>query len=296
MQILTWNIQWCCGLDGVADPARTVQHALSLGDIDVLCLQEVAVGHTGLAGAPGDQVAQIQALLQAQNPQWQVFFGPTTDGFTADGTRRAFGNLIATRLPVCEVAHHRLPWPAEAGVVSMPRGCSVVTVQDPQLGLVRVLTTHLEYHSAAQRLAQAQALRGLHHEALALCTATPAQAGAATPYATPVHTPYAVLCGDFNMPASEAGYAWLTSAADGAEGGAAADAWHDAWNLAWPGQLQPPTFCVADRTWGPEPVACDFVFTSDSLRTAVRSCSVDGDTRVSDHQPVLLTLAGSTVA
>ncbi|MDR0260885.1 MAG: endonuclease, partial [Comamonas sp.] len=83
MQILSWNVQWCCGLDGLADPARIVRHALAMGasagvgGIDVLCLQEVAVGHGGLAGAPGDQVAQLQALL----PGWQLFFAATTDGF-----------------------------------------------------------------------------------------------------------------------------------------------------------------------------------------------------------------------
>lgn len=291
MQILTWNIQWCCGVDGVVDPARVLHHALSLGEADVLCLQEVAVGHPGLAGEPGDQVAQIQALLQAQNPLWQVFFGPTTDGFAADGTRRAFGNLIATRLPVREVAHHRLPWPAEAGVVSMPRGCSAVTVQDPQLGLVRVLTTHLEYHSAAQRRVQAQALRALHREALALCAATPAQAAAATPYATPVHTAHAVLCGDFNMPASEAAYAVLTQpepsgASDEAEG----SAWSDAWPLVHPGQPQPPTFCLYERRYGPHPVACDFMLVSRSLRSAVRAVAVDGETQASDHQPMWLQL------
>lgn len=76
MQILTWNVQWCCGLDGLADPARIVRHALAMGDsaggIDVLCLQEVAVGHGALAGTPGDQVAQLQALL----PGWQLFLAP----------------------------------------------------------------------------------------------------------------------------------------------------------------------------------------------------------------------------
>ena len=40
MQILTWNTQWCLGLDGRMDPERIVAHALSMADIDVLCLQE----------------------------------------------------------------------------------------------------------------------------------------------------------------------------------------------------------------------------------------------------------------
>jgi endonuclease/exonuclease/phosphatase family metal-dependent hydrolase len=33
-------------------------------------------------------------------------------------------------------------------------------------------------------------------------------------------------------------------------------------------------------------VACDFVFVSEPLKERVRSITVDGNTRVSDHQPV----------
>lgn len=285
MQLLTWNVQWCCGLDGIVSPERIVQHALALGaaqgGLDVLCLQEVAVGHGGLQGAPGDQVAQLQALL----PGWQLFFAATTDGFDAQGQRRRFGNLVATRLPVAEVAQHRLPWRAEAGVVSMPRGCLVVTVRDPVLGLVRVMTTHLEYHSAAQRSDQVRALRALHAESLAQCAAPPGAAGAATPYATPVHTPHAVLCGDFNLEPHEAEYAQLVAAASPDEA-----AFHDSWPLLHPGEKQPGTFRLFDRTWGPMPGACDFVLVSDSLRSAVRAWYTDSTTQLSDHQPVGITL------
>lgn len=288
MQILTWNVQWCCGLDGLVDPARIVRHALAMGEdagtggIDVLCLQEVAVGHGGLAGAPGDQVAQLQALL----PGWQLFFAATTDGVDASGQRRRFGNVVATRLPVAEAAQHRLPWLAEAGVVSMPRGCLVVTVRDPALGLVRVMCTHLEYHSARQRMAQVQALRAIHAEALAQLQALPGAAAAATPYTTPVHTPHAVLCGDFNMHAGEPAYAALVAAqTDGSA------LWHDSWPLLHSSAPQPPTFCLFDRTWGPAPVACDFALVSGSLRSHVRAWHSDSATQLSDHQPVLLTLA-----
>ena len=54
---------------------------------------------------------------------------------------------------------------------------------------------------------------------------------------------------------------------------------------------QPATFCVFDHTWGPAPVACDFALVSDSLRGHVQGWRSDGATQLSDHQPVLLTLA-----
>ena len=42
MKLLTWNTQWCCGLDGVVSPQRIVDGARQLSDFDVLCLQEIA--------------------------------------------------------------------------------------------------------------------------------------------------------------------------------------------------------------------------------------------------------------
>ena len=53
---------------------------------------------------------------------------------------------------------------------------------------------------------------------------------------------------------------------------------------------QPATFRLVDRTWGPEPGACDFIWVSRSLRQQVKAWTVDGATQASDHQPVMLTL------
>ena len=54
---------------------------------------------------------------------------------------------------------------------------------------------------------------------------------------------------------------------------------------------QAPTFRLFDRRYGPEPVACDFVFVSDGLVPRVRDVHVDLHTQASDHQPVLVELA-----
>jgi endonuclease/exonuclease/phosphatase family metal-dependent hydrolase len=47
-----------------------------------------------------------------------------------------------------------------------------------------------------------------------------------------------------------------------------------------------PTFRLFDRTYGPEPITCDFVFVSGGLASRVVRVEVDGQTRASDHQPV----------
>jgi endonuclease/exonuclease/phosphatase family metal-dependent hydrolase len=279
MKLVTWNTQWCRGLDGIVSVQRIVDGARAMADFDVLCLQEVAQGYPEMPGSPGDQPAELAALL----PGFQLFFGAAVDEFGTDGRRRRFGNLIATRLPVAQVQHHALPWPADGGVRSMPRMCTVVTVRDPALGAVRVMTTHLEYYSKLQRMAQARALRDLHIEACAQAAMPPLTDDSRSPFQTKPHTPHAILCGDFNLGPSEPEYAVIQQAFG-------PSSLQDAWPLAHGAAPHAPTFRLFDRTYGPEPVACDFVFVSDALAPRVRRVDVDLQTRSSDHQPVLLEL------
>ncbi|RYY54651.1 MAG: endonuclease [Comamonadaceae bacterium] len=275
MILVTYNTQWCCGNDGTVSPGRIVQAARALGDFDVLCLQEIAVNYPQLQGDAGhDQPALLAGLL----PGFQLFFGAAVDEWTPDGQRRRFGNLVATRLPVAQVQHHPLPYPADPGVRSMPRICTVVTVQDAALGPVRVMTTHLEFYSKRQRLAQAQALRALHVQATAQAEGPPEVSHDGSPFQSKVHTPHAVLCGDFNFEAHEPEYAALTDPGPG-------QLW-DSWRLLHGPAPHPPTFRIHDRRYGPEPVACDFVLVSEGLRGRVLHLQVDGDTQASDHQPV----------
>lgn len=286
MKILSWNTQWCCGLDGLVSPQRIIARARSFADADVLCLQEIAVNYPGLEGTPGDQVAQLQKLL----PGWQLFFGAAVDEFTTTGRQR-FGNLIATRLPALQVQHYPLPYPADGGVRSMPRICTVVTVMDARLGAVRVMTTHLEYYSKRQRMAQALALRSLHLAACNVADAPPQDSRDGSPFQTKSHAHHAVLCGDFNFEPHEAEYAALTARwVTGEEGALQPGQWHDSWRLLHPDHPQPATFKLFDRRYGPEPVACDFILVGDSLQSRVRDWQTDARTQASDHQPVVLTL------
>jgi len=275
MRLVTWNTQWCRGLDGVVNPQRILDTARALADFDVLCLQEVAQGFEGLPGAPGDQPAQIAQAL----PGWQVFFGAAVDEFDHHGACRRFGNLIATRLPVLQVQHHPLPWPADGGVCSMPRMCSELTLRHPALGALRIMTTHLEYYSATQRLAQVRALGALHAQACAHAVAPPAGDEECSPFQAKAHTPHAILCGDFNLPPDSVEYTMFARAG-----------LHDAWRVLHPREPHAPTFRLFDRSHGPQPMACDFVFVSDSLLPHLKHLQVDGATQASDHQPVALHL------
>ena len=280
MKLVTFNTQWCRGLDGAVDPRRIVEAARALADFDALCLQEVAHNYPGLPGDAGhDQPALLEALL----PGFRLFFGAAVHEFTKDGESR-FGNCVATRLPVRQVQHHPLPYPADAGVPSMPRMCTVVTVDAPGLGLVRIMATHLEFYSKVQRMAQARALRELHLQYSAQAAEPPQASDDGSPFRTKAHTAQAVLCGDFNLEPHEPEHRAITEPAG-------ACTLHDAWEVLHGDTPRPPTFCVFDRTYGPEPIACDFVFVTGTLAPRVRRFAVDGETRVSDHQPVCVEFA-----
>lgn len=293
MRLITWNVQWFCGLDGVVDIGRVVRDAQRFagpGGFDVLCLQEVAVNYPRLAGGAGfDQVAEVSRLL----PGYQVFFGAAVDEFGRDSEhpqlRQQFGNVLLTRLPVHQVRHLSLPYPAEPhSVWSMPRMCTSVTVELPGIGPARIMTTHLEYFSPGQRSAQTQALLDEHAQACAHVAHPPAQNRSGGPFQNKVHTSRAIVCGDFNFPQGCPDYQRLLQA----PASAGVPRLHDAWSLVHGADTpHPPTFCVYDRRYADQPTTSDFVFVGEDLAPFVRHVEVDSLTQVSDHQPVLLELA-----
>jgi endonuclease/exonuclease/phosphatase family metal-dependent hydrolase len=283
MKLITWNIQWCRGCDGVVDPARIVRTAREIADFDVLCLQEVARNFPGLAGSSGeDQFDALARLL----PGYTVVKGVATDVRAADGSRREFGNALVTRLPVLQVFRHLLPWPADPAAPGMQRS-AIEAVLDLPSGPLRVTTTHLEYYSAMQREAQVGRLRGLQAEAAGHASA-PARTGKeGGPFAAVPRPPSGILTADFNFRPDDPLHARMQAPL-----GAGAPAYRDAWRLRHPRTPQPPTLGVHDKTQWPEPAfACDFVFVTEDIAGRVEDVAVNGATDASDHQPVLLVLS-----
>jgi endonuclease/exonuclease/phosphatase family metal-dependent hydrolase len=281
MKLITWNVQWFCGLDEVVDVGRVLHEARAMADFDVLCLQEVAIDYPRLTGDAGfDQVTRVRELL----PGYEVRFGAAVDELGRHGGRQCFGNLIASRLPVAHVQHHALPYPADAGVRSMPRMCTSAMLIAAD-GPVRVMTTHLEFYSARQRAAQAQALVNIHAEACGHALHPPLDDESGQPFQNKLHTRSAILCGDFNLETANAEYGVIQAppAAD-------ATRFVDAWRVRHGDRPHEPTFRLFDRRYGPEPISCDFIFVSEDLKPRVQRVEVNLRTRVSDHQPVLLEL------
>jgi endonuclease/exonuclease/phosphatase family metal-dependent hydrolase len=277
VRLLTWNVQWCRGIDGVVDPARIAREARRLADPDVLCLQEVSVGFISLPGSHGEN--QVDAL-RAALPGYQVFYAAAVDVPRADGARQRFGNVIASRLAVGRVLRHALPWPP-ATVPSMPRAALETVIEAP-FGPLRVLTTHLEYYSSGHRAAQIERLRELHCDTNGETVAEEDEG----PYRPFAHPQSAIVCGDFNLPPQDPLRARFLEAFVGG-----APKFVDAWEALHPGTPHPHTFRVHERKEGQSPYCCDYVFVTEDLAPRLRTVSVDGENRASDHQPVLVEFA-----
>ncbi len=281
LRVISWNIQWGRGADGRVDLARTVDALHALGGAQgaaLICLQEVACCFPGLpGGAEEDEVA----LLRAAFPGYQAVFGAGVDVPGSAGGRTRFGNLLLSRLPLGQVYRHLLPAPADGGLPSMQRVCVEAVVEAPW-GPLRVLTTHLEYYSARQRMAQVQALCALQESVVdsARVAAAPRVKEGNASFAPWPRPPAALLCGDFNCEPGSAEHAVLR----------AGPHWHDAW-VACHGDLpHAPTVGLHGAEWPQRAYCCDYFCVTGELLPRLADVAVDGGTAASDHQPVTLDL------
>lgn len=293
MRMLSWNIQWGRGADGRVDLARTVAAIRAAGPLDVVCLQEVASNFPGLAGgAREDEPARLAAAF----PGFEPVFGAGLDVPDGEGGRARFGNLVLSRLPVGQVFRHLLPSPADAAWPAMQRVCVEAVVAAPW-GPLRVMTTHLEYYSARQRRAQAEALRALQAAAADLARLPAADKESNPAFAARPRPAAAVLCGDFNCEPGSTAYLALQRALPalraGMRGGCPPPRphWVDAWPLVHGMRAHAPSVGLHGAEWPERPYCCDFFFVTTDIAERVRGVEVLAATAASDHQPVVLELA-----
>jgi endonuclease/exonuclease/phosphatase family metal-dependent hydrolase len=268
MRLLSWNVQWCRGIDGKVDPARIAAEVRRLADPDVACFQEVASNFADLPGSKGEDQP---ALLSRALPEYEPVFGWGVDIRGGGGARKRFGNMIVSRLPVGRILRHSLPWPAAPDVPSMPRVAVEAIVQAP-FGPVRVITTHLEYYSAEHRAAQIARLAQIRLEALAERKRTDDEG----PFSSEPGPASIIVCGDFNLPPDDPLHQRILDIG-----------FVDAWEALYPSQPHPPTFRLHESDEGQSPYCCDYVFVTPDLAPRLRAIRIDADNRASDHQPVI---------
>ena len=289
MKLLSWNIQWCRGVDGRVDPERIAREVRSLADPDVICLQEVARGFDTLAGSRGEDQF---ALLAAAFPGYTAIEGIAVDVPGEGGgsaTRRQFGNLLLSRLPLRQAWRHLLPWPADGSHADMQRVAIEAVIEAPaglaNFGDLRVTTTHLAYYSATQRLAQVNALRDLHAAAQPHRQPPERADSSRGPFHWRARPGPGIVTGDFNCEPGSPGHARMLAPFDDGT-----PAFRDAWQEAYPGQAHAATVGLFDTVQWPRALACDFVFVSADLAPRITAFEVDHASAASDHQAVLLTL------
>ncbi len=278
--ILTWNIQCGLGCDGEHDLSRIADHIRNMGDPDVICLQEISRFMPELDGGKGeDQVAILSGLF----PGYETLFGAAINRSDNHGcNRRQFGNLVLSRLPVLQVFFHPLPQPHDAGIKHMPRQLSEVVVACAS-GPLRVLTTHLEYHSSVQQLAQVNAIHGLHQQVCDNIRWAGLNPGSG-PYNLVARPETTVVCGDFNFTPDSAVYKQLLSGFRHET-----SPLKDAWVAKNNSEVHAPTCGIFDRRQWPEgPHARDFFFITEDLCSKIKELIVNVESDASDHQPLLL--------
>ncbi|MFO0991459.1 MAG: endonuclease/exonuclease/phosphatase family protein [Hyphomicrobiales bacterium] len=296
MLIVTYNIQWGMGQDGIVDLARI---ARTVGDADIICLQEVE--RDWRKGPDAEEVQRLCELL----PRHFCAFAPAvdldnsrveTDGRVHNG-RRQYGNLTLSRWPIMSIRIFPL---TKYPVYGHVNDASVLleTVVQHESAPFRVYNTHLNYLSARQRLIQAK-------EVLAVIADAPRQGGLVTGpgaaddqfgadwmvlhrHEIPGMPRPALLMGDFNMRTNSAEYDVLAGLPDSFYGRLHEDdLFADALTLAGLPETEGVTHPEADRT-GLRRI--DHIFMTNDFIPHFKRAWIDNEADGSDHQPVWLEL------
>lgn len=280
LSILSWNIQYAKGADGIIDLSR-IADVIKIGELpDILCLQEVSQNDPETAHGI-DQVSELRKLL----PDFEFFYGASHDRSGGKhGKRRLFGNLILTRRSPLQVLNHLLPSPADTMARFMARQATEIVIST-DFGHLRLLNTHLEFFSEKQQLAQIKRIRELHEEA---CDQSqrPGIDHPNSPFTVINRSEKMVICGDFNFIPESSPYKLITS-----DFSPEIPNLIDAWKVVHPNKARTPTCGIFDhKQWKKGPHCRDYFFISQNLSKQIRKFSVNTDTAASDHQPIYICI------
>ena len=280
MRVVSWNIRWGCGKDGRIRIHAIIDVLRKLGP-DVICLQEVASNHPDLeGGASANQFRQLAGAFGG----FHAVIEPTSEIYQ-NNLPRQFGNLLLSKYRITQVHRHRLPWPPDPEhPAGMPRGL-IETVLDTPGGKLRVLTTHLEYYSPVQRLAQVRQVKYLHWEACERARIFQPDPSLDAPFQLGFRPGSAIYCGDFNFEPDSPAYRELLADEAGAL------PLIDAWSARHPNTAHAPTTGLHGFDWPDRPACYDYFFVTEDLVPHLREIEVASETAASDHQPIVLNMA-----
>ena len=278
--LVSWNIQYGKGVDGRIDLGRIAKTVHKDGLPDVLCLQEISRNYPSTDDG-ADQVKELENFF----PDYESFFGAVHDRSGGkEKTRKQFGNLVLTRISPVQVLNNLLPSPADKNVRFMSRQIAEFIIPAKTTDL-RVMTTHLEFFSKIQQLAQIQRIREIHEEASCQFH-NPGRDMPDTPFEFVRRPENTIICGDFNFVPDSKYYRKMTASFSDKNMDLV-----DAWRTRQKGFSNPPTCGIFDlKQWKKGPHCRDYFFISQSLVRKINQVSVNTETDASDHQPIRLVL------
>lgn len=212
MKVISYNIQFGRGLDGVVDLVRTCE---AVRGADIICLQEVEQFWQRSGNA--DQPAEIAGLLPTYHCVYGSSFDVDASLRSAHGAvinrRRRHGNLVLSRWPILSSRCFNLPKTDYAKRFNMQMGfveCVIATEPEP----MRVYNYHAGYLDADERIEQVSYFASVFAR-------SPEEGGAwsgkldidrddwSNRRAFPPMPRSAVVCGDFNAAPDTAEYRLL---------------------------------------------------------------------------------------
>jgi endonuclease/exonuclease/phosphatase family metal-dependent hydrolase len=161
MKCVTYNIQYCTGLDGKVDQSRIIEE---VSGADVIALQEVE-----RFWPRSGNIDQVK-VFQDHFSEYYCVYGAGVDinipgTAPSDRRTRQFGNMILSRFPIEFSRHHLLPKRGSIGPLSIQRSAVEVTVRVNETPL-RIYSVHLTHLSAETRLPQVTHLMNVHEHAV----------------------------------------------------------------------------------------------------------------------------------
>ena len=279
MRVVSWNIHWGCGKDSRIRIHAIIDVLRKLNP-DIICLQEVAANHPELEGnASANQFRQLAGAFGGYQPVLE----PTSEIYQ-NNMPRQFGNLLLSKYRITQVHRHSLPWPPDPANPGMPRGLIEAVVEAPG-GKLRVLTTHLEYYSQIQRMAQVRHIKYLHWEACERARLYQPKSGLDAPFQLGFRPGSAIYCGDFNFAPDSPEHAEMLATDD-----SIALPLVDAWSHVHPDTARAPTAGLHGFKWPDRPECYDYFFVTEDLLPRLKDVAVQSETAASDHQPIVIDI------
>ena len=279
MRIVSYNIQFGKGMDGIVDLARTSN---VVRGADIICLQEVDQywQRSGFC----DQAAELAGLLPTHFYAYGSSFDADASSRAAHGAvinrRRRHGNMVLSRWPILSSRCFNLPKQHYEDRFNMQMSCLEAVIDTGRRAL-RVYSYHAGYLSAEERRIQVQAFVERFERSPRECGAWSGKGDIdgddwSNGRATPPMPESAIVCGDFNASPDTEEYRQLLEATG----------LIDCWAMADPDNRRTSTLLKEPgrdiRITG----KVDHILVTPDLADGIGEVGILDETVASDHRPV----------